>query len=45
MLQLQLTLMAASTSFNNTFVAGLAAETYFAFNLQLVGYKKYITNT
>ena len=36
--------MAAATSFDNTFVAGLAAEKYFAVKLQLVGWKK-ITNT
>ena len=43
--QLQLTLMAAATIFDNTFIAGLAAEKYFAVNLQLLGCKKYITNT
>ena len=37
LVQLQLTLMATDTSFDNTFVAGLAAEKYFAVNLQLVG--------
>ena len=31
--------MAAETISDNTFVAGLAAETYFAVKLQLVGYK------
>ena len=33
MVQLQITLMSAATSFDNTFVAGLAAETYFLVNL------------
>ena len=41
---LKLTLMAPATSFNNTFVAGLASKTYFAVKLQLVGWKN-ITNT
>ena len=45
MVQLQLALISASTSFGNTLVAGLAAGKYFAVNLQLVGCKKYITNT
>ena len=45
MVQLELTLMDAVTSFDNTFVAGLAAEKYFTVNSQLVGCKIYITNT
>ena len=39
--QLHLTLMAVATIFDNNFVAGLAAEKYFAVNLQLVGCKIY----
>ena len=45
MIHLQLTLIAAATSFDNTFDAGLAEEKYFAINLQLLGCKEYITNT
>ena len=44
MVRLYLTHMAATTSFNNNFVAGLAAEKYFTVKLQLVGCKKDITN-
>ena len=44
LVHLQLTLISAATSFNNTFVAGLATEKYFAVKLQLVGWKN-ITNT
>ena len=39
LVDIQLTLMAAATIFNNSFVAGLAAETYFAVKLQLLGCK------
>ena len=45
MVHLQLTLMAASTSSENTCVSGMAAEKYVAVKLQLIGCKKYITNT
>ena len=45
LVQLYLTLMAAATSFGNTFVAGLATEKYIPVKLQLVGWKIYITNT
>ena len=37
--------MAAATSFDNTFVSGLAAEKYFAVKLHLGGCKKYIRET
>ena len=38
----QLTLMAAATSSDNNAVAGLAAETYVAVNMQLVGCNMYV---
>ena len=37
--------LAAAISFGDTFVSGLAVETYFAVKLQLVGCKRNITNT
>ena len=37
--------MAAATSSENTCVAGMAAEKYVVDKLQLIGCKKYITNT
>ena len=37
LLELQLTLMPAATCLGNTFVAGMAAEKYFAVTLQFVG--------
>ena len=40
MVHLKLTLMDAVTSFDNNFVAGLAAETYFPVNFQLLGCRK-----
>ena len=45
LVQLHQTVMAAATSFDNTLVAGLAVGKYFLVKLQLVGRKKYITNT
>ena len=42
---MQLTLLAASTIFDNTFLVGFAAEKYFVVNLQLVSCKIHITNT
>ena len=34
-----------SDQFDNTFFAGLSEKKHFAINLQLVVWKKYITNT
>ena len=45
LVQLQLTLMAEATSSNNSFIATLAVEKYFAAKLQLVCCKIYITST